>query len=53
MNSSSFAGLEDSMRLRLPDFETIGTGRWYGSQLYAPATFTSQEIFLVLISVRG
>jgi hypothetical protein len=26
---------------------------WYGCQLYAPAAFTSKEIFLILISVRG
>ena len=42
-----------SRRLRLPDFKTIGTWRWKGCQPYAPATFTPQEIFLVLISVRG
>jgi hypothetical protein len=40
------------MRMRHPDFEIICTWRWKG-QLYAPATFTSQEIFVVLISVRG
>jgi hypothetical protein len=39
--------------LRLPDFQTVGTWRWLGCQPYAQATFTSQEIFLVLISVRG
>jgi hypothetical protein len=31
----------------------IGTWRWQGCQPYAPAAFTPQEIFLVLISVRG
>jgi hypothetical protein len=35
-------------KLRLPDFETIGTWRWYGCQSYAPAASTPQEIFLVL-----
>jgi hypothetical protein len=35
------------------DFKTVTTCRWYGCQLYAPATFTWQEIFLVLISVGG
>ena len=44
---------EGSRRLRLPYFKTVGTWRWYGCQLYAPAAFTPQEIFLVLISVRG
>jgi hypothetical protein len=39
--------------LKLPDFMTIGTWRWEGCQPYAPAAFTPQEIFLVLISVRG
>ena len=43
---------EDSWRLRLPDFKTIDTWRWQGCQPYAPAVFTLQEIFLVLISVR-
>jgi len=34
--------------LRVP-----GDSKWKGCQPYAPATFTPQEIFLVLISVRG
>jgi len=34
--------------LRVP-----GDSRWKGCQPYAQATFTPQEIFLVLISVRG
>ena len=42
-----------SMLLRLPDFKTIDTWRWYGCQFYAPAAFIPQEIFLVLISFRG
>jgi len=33
-------------------FREVGTSGWYG-QPYTPATFTPQEIFLVLISVRG
>ena len=50
----AWKGPEGSKRLRLPDFKTIGTWRWQGSQLYARAAFTSQEIFLVLNSVvRG
>jgi len=32
---------EGSKRLIFPDFETIGTRRWYGSQLSAKAVFTS------------
>jgi len=49
----ALTGHEGSSRLRLTDFKTIGTWRWYGCQPYAPAGFTPQEIFLVLISVRG
>jgi len=47
----AWTGPEGSRRLRLPDFKTIGTWRWWGCQPYAPAAFTPQEIFLVLISV--
>jgi hypothetical protein len=43
---------EGSRRL-LPDFKIIGTWRWQGCQPYAPAVFSPQEIFLVLVSVRG
>ena len=49
----AWGGPEGSRRLRLPDFKTIGTWGWQGCQPYAPAAFTSREIFLVLISVRG
>jgi hypothetical protein len=35
----SWTGPEGSRRLRLPDFKTIGTQRWY-CQPYAPAAFT-------------
>ena len=49
----AWTGPEGSRWLRLPDFKTIGARRWQGCQLYAPAAFTPQEIFLVLISVRG
>ena len=45
--------LRGSRKLRLPDFKKIGTRRWQGCQPYAPVAFTPQEIFLVLISVRG
>jgi len=44
---------EGSRRLRLPQFKTIGTWRWYGCQPYVPTTLTPQEIFLVLISIKG
>ena len=42
-----FPGGED------PTFHNNSTWMWQGFQPYAPAAFTSQEIFLVLISVRG
>jgi hypothetical protein len=34
---------EGSMRLRLPDFKTIGTRRWQGCQPYAPDAFTPRK----------
>jgi len=37
-----WTGPEDSRRLRLPDFETVGTWMWYGCQSYAPAAFTAK-----------
>jgi hypothetical protein len=43
---------ESSRSLRIPDFTTIGTWMWLDCQPYVPATFTPQEILLVLISVR-
>jgi hypothetical protein len=49
----ALTGPEGSRRMRLPDFKTIGIRRWQGCQPYAPDAFTPQEIFLVLISVRG
>jgi len=49
----AWAGHEGSRRLKLPDFKTVDTWRWWGCQAYASADFTPQEIFLVLISVRG
>jgi hypothetical protein len=49
----SWTSPEGSRRLRLPDFQTIGTWIWCVCQPYAPGAFTPQEIFLVLISVRG
>jgi hypothetical protein len=49
----AWTGSEDSKNLRLSDFKTIGTSRWQVRQPYAPAAFTSQEIFLELFSVRG
>ena len=46
-------GPEGSRRLRIPGVETFGTCRWKVYKPYPPAAFTPQEIFLVLISVRG
>jgi len=48
----AWTGHEGSKRLRLPDLKTVGTWRWYGWQPYTLVAFTSQEIFMVLISVR-
>ena len=48
----AWTGPEGSRRLRVPDFKTFGTWRWYGYQPYAPDAFTSQEIVLVFIPVR-
>jgi len=48
----AWTGHEGSRRLRLPDFKTVGTSRWYGCQPYAPAIVTPKEIFLAIISVR-
>jgi len=36
-----------------PRFKTMGTWRWKGCQSYAPAAFTPQDKFLVIISVKG
>ena len=46
-------GHECCRRFKLPDFDTVCTWRWYGCEPYAPAAFTSQEIFMTLICVRG
>jgi hypothetical protein len=43
---------EVSSRLRFPDFKTIVTRRWQGCQPYAPANFTTQEIFLVFMRLQ-
>jgi hypothetical protein len=40
----AWAGPEGSSRLRLPDFKTISTFRWYVRQPYAPAAFTPPGI---------
>ena len=39
----AWTGPEGSRRLRLPDFKTIGTWRWWGCQPYAPANFTPRK----------
>ena len=38
----AWTGSEGCRRLKLPDFKTIGTLRWYGCQPYSPAAFTPQ-----------
>jgi hypothetical protein len=48
-----WTGPEGSRKLRLPDFKTIVIWRRYSCQPYAPVAFTPQEIFPILISVRG
>jgi hypothetical protein len=49
----TWTGPEGSRSLRLPDFKTFDSWRCLGCQPYVPAGSTPQEIFLVLISVRG
>ena len=49
----AWTGPEGYRRLGIPDFMTVGIWRWKGCQPYAPAAFTVQEIFLLLISFRG
>jgi hypothetical protein len=49
----ALTGPEGSRSLRLSDFKTIGTRRRNGCQPYAPVSLYPQEIFLVVISVRG
>jgi hypothetical protein len=39
----AWTGREGSRRWRLPDFKTVGTWRWEGCQLYAPAAFTPRK----------
>jgi hypothetical protein len=49
----AWTGPEGSRRLKLPDFKTIGTWRYkVVSPVHRPP-LSPQEIFLVLISVRG
>jgi hypothetical protein len=48
----AWTGPEVTRSLKLPDFKTIGTWRWQFYQPYTPAAFTSQDIFLIFISVR-
>jgi hypothetical protein len=48
----AWIGSEGFRKFRLPEFKTISTSRWQSCLRYAPAAL-SQEVFLVLISVRG
>ena len=45
--------LQAGQAQRVPGGWGSQISRWWGCQLYAPATFTPHEISLVLISVRG
>jgi hypothetical protein len=49
----AWTGPEGSRKLRLPDCKTIDAWWWEGYQPYAPAASILQEVFPVLISVRG
>ena len=48
----AWTGPDGSRWLRLQDFKTVATWSWQGCQSNVPAAFTSQKIFLVLISVH-
>jgi len=43
----------DFQEVKVPRLRDNGPEWWYGCQPYAPAAFYPQEVFLVLISVRG
>jgi len=45
--------LREFLEVKVPRLRDNGPGWWWGCQSYAPATLYPQEIFLVLISVRG
>jgi len=49
----AWSGPEDSRKLRFPDFMTTVQDGGKVVSLIAPATFTPQEIHLVLIFIRG
>jgi hypothetical protein len=46
-------GSRSPRSLRLPHFKTISTWRWQACQPHAPATFTPQEILLVLFLLEA
>ena len=55
-NAVPFTGLEwprGFQEVKVPRSHDNSTRWWQGCRPYAPAAFTPQEMFLVLISVRG
>ena len=53
LKSNPCTGPEVSRKLKFTSFKTIGTWTWYACQHNASAAFNPQEVFLVLIFVRG
>jgi hypothetical protein len=49
----TWKGRKGSRRLRLPYMKAISTWSWYSCQTHAPTSCTTQEIFSLLMSVRG
>jgi hypothetical protein len=49
----AWTGTEGSRKLRLPYFKIVFTWRWWSCQSHILASFTPQEILLVLLSVKA